>query len=448
MIRALKKRILAGVSLLAVTGLVVSGIPALGAATPGVTKDTITLGMSSAQSGAASPGYNKVGPAMRAYFNYINEKGGVYGRKIELKLEDDKYVPTNAVNKVNKLILRDKVFALVGNLGTATHTAALKKTPIIKQSVPDLFVNTGYSGFANPKKYPTTFMYLPSYIMEAKIMAKYINDKFPGKKVGILYQDDDFGKDGLAGFKAGGLTFVAGGTQKYASLSQATVGLTAQMTALKSSGAEVIILFGVTSATAVAMRTAAGLGYGTTWGPQFIMGSVGADPTTLLTLAGATTPALQAATLRSLTGALSLSFLPAATDTEDEYVKKFIEINTTYNKGVPWDNNVLVGMNQAMLIVQALRAAGENPTRASLISALKSKGGTFASAGYSKLESANNVGYTGYWVGRYNSTGVIAPVDGGKPVVYTTDSSTANGDVAVSTFTRPAMPADGVPTNK
>ena len=448
MIRALKKRILAGVSLLAVTGLVVSGIPALGAATPGVTKDTITLGMSSAQSGAASPGYNKVGPAMRAYFNYINEKGGVYGRKIELKLEDDKYVPTNAVNKVNKLILRDKVFALVGNLGTATHTAALKKTPIIKQSVPDLFVNTGYSGFANPKKYPTTFMYLPSYIMEAKIMAKYIKDKFPGKKVGILYQDDDFGKDGLAGFKAGGLTFVAGGTQKYASLSQATVGLTAQMTALKSSGAEVIILFGVTSATAVAMRTAAGLGYGTTGGPQFIMGSVGADPTTLLTLAGATTPALQAATLRSLTGALSLSFLPAATDTEDEYVKKFIEINTTYNKGVPWDNNVLVGMNQAMLIVQALRAAGENPTRASLISALKSKGGTFASAGYSKLESANNVGYTGYWVGRYNSTGVIAPVDGGKPVVYTTDSSTANGDVAVSTFTRPAMPADGVPTNK
>ena len=448
MIRALKKRILAGVSLLAVTGLVVSGIPAQGAATPGVTKDTITLGMSSAQSGAASPGYNKVGPAMRAYFNYINEKGGVYGRKIELKLEDDKYVPTNAVNKVNKLILRDKVFALVGNLGTATHTAALKKTPIIKQSVPDLFVNTGYSGFANPKKYPTTFMYLPSYIMEAKIMAKYIKDKFPGKKVGILYQDDDFGKDGLAGFKAGGLTFVAGGTQKYASLSQATVGLTAQMTALKSSGAEVIILFGVTSATAVAMRTAAGLGYGTTWGPQFIMGSVGADPTTLLTLAGATTPALQAATLRSLTGALSLSFLPAATDTEDEYVKKFIEINTTYNKGVPWDNNVLVGMNQAMLIVQALRAAGENPTRASLISALKSKGGTFASAGYSKLESANNVGYTGYWVGRYNSTGVIAPVGGGKPVVYTTDSSTTNGDVAVSTFTRPAMPADGVPTNK
>ena len=135
MIRALKKRILAGVSLLAVTGLVVSGIPAQGAATPGVTQDTITLGMSSAQSGAASPGYSKVGPAMRAYFNYSNEKGGVYGRKIELKLEDDKYVPTNAVNKVNKLILRDKVFALVGNLGTATHTAAFKKPPIIKQSL-------------------------------------------------------------------------------------------------------------------------------------------------------------------------------------------------------------------------------------------------------------------------------------------------------------------------
>jgi ABC-type branched-subunit amino acid transport system substrate-binding protein len=448
MIRALKRRTLAGASLLAIAGLVVSGVPAQGAATPGVTKDTITLGMSSAQSGAASPGYNKVGPAMRAYFDYINEKGGVFGRKIVLKLEDDKYVPTNAVNKVNKLILRDKVFALVGNLGTSTHTAALKKTPIIKQRVPDLFVNTGFSGFANPKKYPTTFMYLPSYIMEAKVMAKYIKDKFPGKKVGILYQDDDFGKDGLAGFKAAGLTFVAGGTQKYASLSQATVGLTAQMTALKSSGAEVIILFGVTSATAVAMRTAGALGYGTTWGPQFIMGSVGADPTTLLTLAGATTAEARAATLRSLTGALSLSFLPAATDTEDEYVKKFIEINTTYNKGVPWDNNVLVGMNQAMLIVQALRAAGENPTRASLISALKSKGSTFASAGYSKFDAANHVGYTGYWVGRFNSTGVITPAEGGKPVLYVADSSTSNGDATITPITRPAMPADAIPTNK
>jgi ABC-type branched-subunit amino acid transport system substrate-binding protein len=385
---------------------------------------------------------------MRAYFDYINEKGGVYGRKIVLKLEDDKYVPTNAVNKVNKLILRDKAFALVGNLGTATHTAALKKTPIIKQGVPDLFVNTGYSGFANAKKYPTTFMYLPSYIMEAKVMSKYIKDKFPGKKVGILYQDDDFGKDGLAGFKAAGLTFVAGGTQKYASLSQATVGLTAQMTALKSSGAEVIILFGVTSATAVAIRTAAALGYGTTWGPQFIIGSVGADPTTLLTLAGATTAEARAATLRSLTGALSLSFLPAATDTEDEYVKKFVEINTTYNKGVPWDNNVLVGMNQAMLIVQALRAAGENPTRASLISALKSKGSTFASAGYSKFDAANHVGYTGYWVGKFNSTGVIAPAEGGKPVLYVADSSTSNGDATITPITRPAMPADAIPTNK
>ena len=447
MIRALTKRVRVGAALLATAGLVLSGVSAQAADEPGVTKDTITLGMTSAQSGAASPGYNKVGPAMKAYFDYINEKGGVNGRKIVLKLEDDKYVPTNAVNKVNKLVLRDKVFALVGNLGTATHTAALKRTPIIKSGVPDLFVNTGYSGFADPKKYPTTFMYLPSYVMEAKVIAKYIKDKLPGKKVGILYQDDDFGKDGLAGFKAGGLTFVDGGTQKYAALSQASVGLTTQMTALKSSGADVIILFGVTSATAVALRTAAALGYGTTWGPQFIIGSVGADPTTLLTLARATTAEARTATLRSLTNAISLSFLPAATDTEDEYVKKFIEINTKYNAGAAWDNNVLVGMNQAMLIVQALRAAGPNPTRAGLIAALKSKGGSFASAGYSKFDPANNIGYTGYWIGRYNSTGVIAPIDGGKPVVYTADSSTSNGDVTVSTFVRPAMPADAVPTN-
>ncbi|NDA81251.1 MAG: hypothetical protein EBX92_09105, partial [Actinobacteria bacterium] len=107
MIRALNNRIRVGAAVAAIAGLALSGVPAKAADAPGVTKDTITLGMSSAQSGAASPGYNKVGPAMRAYFDYINEKGGVYGRKIVLKLEDDKYVPTNAVNKVNKLILRD-----------------------------------------------------------------------------------------------------------------------------------------------------------------------------------------------------------------------------------------------------------------------------------------------------------------------------------------------------
>ena len=450
MIRALSKRIRVGAAFVALTGLVASGMPAQGAAIPGVTKDTIVLGMTSAQSGAASPGYNKVGPAMKAYFDYINDKGGVFGRKIELKLRDDKYNPTSAVNNVNRLILNDKVFALVGNLGTATHTAALKRTPIIKRGVPDLFVNTGYSGFADPKKYPTTFMYLPSYIMEAKVMAKYIKDELPGKKVGILYQDDDFGKDGLAGFKAADLKFVDGGVQRYASLSQATVGLKTQMENLQKSGAEVIIIFGVTSATAAALSAAATIGFPTTWRPQFIFGSVGADPTTLLTLARATTPALQARTLASLTGALSLSFLPAATDDSDEYIKEFKKINTAYNKDArfnTWDNNVLVGMNQAMLIVQALRAAGQNPTRASLISALKSKGSTFASAGYSKFDAANHVGYTGYWVGKFNSTGVIAPVGGGAPVVYTADSSPTNGTVTVSTFKRPAVPADAVPTN-
>mgnify|MGYP003339225463 FL=1 len=102
MIRALKNRVRVGAALIALAGLVSSGVPAQAADAPGVTKDTITLGMSSAQSGAASPGYNKVGPAMKAYFDYINEKGGVYGRKIVLKLEDDKYVPTNAVNKIGR----------------------------------------------------------------------------------------------------------------------------------------------------------------------------------------------------------------------------------------------------------------------------------------------------------------------------------------------------------
>ena len=423
---------------LAVSGLALSALPAQALNVRqevGVTATTIKLGITVPVTGIAAPGYNKVAPAMKAYFEYVNANGGVYGRNISLVVKDDGYIPTLAVAKTKELLLKDKVFAVVGALGTATHKAVSRSVNLGRQGIPDLFVNTGYSGFGVKKDYPTTFALLPSYIMEAKIMSSYIKENFSTKKIGIIVQDDDFGDDAIAGFGQAGLTFDS--TIPYASGSQSAAKAAEWVTKLKKDGitnGDVVILFGVTTATAAALAVAGAYGFK----PQWILGSVGGDATTI--------KAATAVPAAVLNGAIGASFLPAPTDTSDEYIKFFQGINTTYNHAVTFDNNVLVGMNSAMMIVQALRAAGQNPTRKGLITALETKGSTFASAGLAPLGySANShVGYTGYWFGKYNLAGELKPVDNAY-VVYTTDSGT--GQVVKSTYKRPALPTNGLPSN-
>ena len=197
------KRLL--VASVAAGALVASALPAN--AETGVSATEIKLGITLPMTGAAAPGYNKLPGAMQAYFDYVNSNGGVNGRKIKLVVKDDGYLPTLAVAKTNELILKDKVFAVVGALGTANNKAVARSVDLGRRGVPSLFINTGYSGFADSQKYPTTYPLFPSYIMEAKIMGQYIKDNFAGKKLGLIYQDDDFGTDAQAGFAAAGIKF-------------------------------------------------------------------------------------------------------------------------------------------------------------------------------------------------------------------------------------------------
>ena len=434
MIEINRRRLLVASAVLATGGLVVSSVPAQ-AFSPhsevGVTNSSIKLGVTLPMTGAASPGYNKLPSAMKAYFDYVNANGGVNGRKITLVVKDDQYVPTLAVAKTNELILRDKVFALLAPLGTANVKAVASSVNPGRRGIPTLFVNTGYSGFANKKAYPTTFTLLPSYIVEAKIMAQYISETYPGKKIGLLYQDDDFGDDALAGFKQAGLTFTV--KVPYASGSQGVAGVPATwIQKLSAANVDVVVLFGVSSATGAALGTAAVMKYA----PKWVLGSVGGDATTIKALG------VPAGVLYGATGA---SFVPATTDTTDEYIKLFTTINAKYNNNAVFDNNVLVGMNTAFVTVQALTAAGKNLTRKGLISALEKKGAKFSSAGLVPLNfsATSHVGYNGYWFGTYGPTGDLKP-NGGVYTVYTTDSGT--GAVVKSTYKRPAMPADGLPT--
>ncbi len=424
------------VAIAAVAALAVSALPAQ-AFSPrsetGVTSTTIKLGITVPLTGSAAPGYNKVPYGMKAYFDYVNDNGGVNGRKIQLVIKDDQYVPTSAKSATNDLILKDKVFAIVGSLGTANNEAT---TPFINsKKVPRLFVNTGFSGFANTKKFPTTYSLFPSYVMEAKVIGQYLADNFAGKKVALIYQDDDFGSDAISGFGTK-TTFAL--KISYPSGQQSPALALDWISKIQEKGIDAVVVFGVSSATAYALDAAQNKGLDSK--TQWILGSVGADPLTI--------GFVKANALKQLPNAVAASFMASPSDLDNPYIKQFREINTKYNKGASFDNNVLVGMNAGMLTVQALRAAGTNLTRANLMKAIETKGSTFASAGLSPISwsTSSHVGYNGYWFGKLAATGTMTPLDGvGNYVVYTTDS--ASGPVVKSTFKPIAMPTKGLPTN-
>ena len=423
-----RRKLITASAVLAIVGLAATAVPAQ-AREVGVTSTQIKLGMTLPMTGTASLGYNKIPGAAKAYFDYLNANGGINGRKVTLVVKDDRYVPTEAVAKTNELILKDKVMALLAPLGTANVKAVASSVNPGRRGIPVLFVNTGFSGFADKKKYPTTYTVLPSYVMEAKIMGEYIKENFAGKKIGLLYQDDDFGTDALAGFKTAGVNFAV--RVPYASGSQSATAAAGWITKFKAAEADVVILFGVSSATSAMLGTAAQLKYA----PQWMLGSVGGDATTIRATG---VPAAV------LTNAIGFSPVPATTDMKDEYVKFFSDIYAKAVPGSPFDLNVLLGMNTAFMTAQAIKAAGPRLTRKSLINAINTKGATFANsalvpAAYSRT---SQVGLTGYWVGRYSSTGDLAPI-GGSYVAYTTDSG--SGAVVKSTYKRPAMPAKGLP---
>lgn len=423
--------------------LVLTALPAK-ASDPGITSDEIVFGMQLPQTGAASPGYNKVDDATRAYFDYVNSKGGVNGRNLRLVVKDDVYNAGITLTSVAELINDDKVFGFIGNVGTQTQSAVIDR--INRDGIPHLFTLTGYSNFYNnPKKYPTTFGGLGTYFAESKIVGEYVKKTFAGKKVGILYQTDDFGRNALAGFNQVGLRFEDGKTAaKFVAGTQGSIGLTSQLNQLKSNGVEVVLFAAVASALAIAISTANAIGYKPA---NWVVTSVGADATTFQTILGARgVPAASSAAL--LNGVITASFAPAPSDATDPYVAAFKKINDEFNKGPDkrWDNNILIGMNNAYLLVQALNGVGKNVTRKNLISYLetngkKMSGAAFTPLGYSK---SSHAGYIGYWIGKYDAQTNITPVDATR-IIYTTDSG--KGAVRVltdKTFKRAPVPADTI----
>ena len=332
----------------------------------GVTKDTITLGATVPLSGAAAA-YGTIAKASEAYFNYVNAHGGVHGRKIKYIYLDDGYNPAQTVPLTKQLVEQDQVFATFGGLGTQTQTSV--EQYLNAKKVPQVFVATGATTFsagesADGKKYPYTFGWQPVYQGEAYIYAKYLLQHSPNAKIGVIYQNDDYGQDYLNGLKKG-LGDKASSMIIATQNNDATAtDLSSQIVHLKASGADTFMIFETPGPSIISLVTANAIG----WHPTIYLNSV-SSPAAYVKIAetAAKDPA-------AVNGLLTVAYLQDilqpqyASDAGTQLYKQVMA--QYYPSGNVDDGFNLYGVATAWSMVDALTKAGVNPTRASLITAL------------------------------------------------------------------------------
>jgi branched-chain amino acid transport system substrate-binding protein len=332
-----------------------TGTPTPAAEVPGITDTEIILGQHGPLSGTYGAAYAPVIGGVQAYFKYVNaEKGGVCGRKIVLNVEDDQYLPSGAVDAVRKLLERDKVFAIIGGIGTAAHSAVWEE--LNEQGVPDLWILSGaHKWAADPQKYPWSVPLLPDYYVESTIVGRYISENMPEKKVGILYENTDFGKDELAGLK-NGLDPDKNELVSDQSYEITAVSIRSEITNLKNAGAEVVHCGGNPPSCAQLIKEADRMG----WHPQFFLGFVNSDPAMFLY-----------ASPQLMDGAISLQANKLSDWTDDPAVAEHHRIMKEYGE-YPVGNFTIVGEAVAVLTVEVLSRTCDDLTREGLIDAVHS----------------------------------------------------------------------------
>jgi ABC-type branched-subunit amino acid transport system substrate-binding protein len=401
--------------------------------TPGVTATSITFGTHQPLTGPAAPGYSEIAPASQAFFDYVNAHGGVFGRKIHLTIKDDAYNPTNTVNVVHQLVLQSNVFGIFEGLGTPTHTKVVGFLNASK--VPDMFVASGCPCWDNGTSQPYTFGWQPNYTIEGKVLGQYLKQHFAGQKIGVLYQDDDFGQGGLAGIEDEIPASQIVAKEPYQS---GVTTLAPQVTAIKAAKAAVMVDFTVPIYTAIAQLTSFTLGYK----PQLVVSNVGIDPTTVGALLKTVSKGKASGT-GLIEGAITDAYLPSPTDLSNSWITLFRKIHAQYDASAPFDGNVVYGMANAYTLVQALKAAGKNLTRQDLVKAVENDGASWTGPGLVpfRYSTTQHGGYSGV---------EMAKVAGGKIVTFggpmRTDP-TKGSPITPYTGKQPAAPASGIPTN-
>jgi ABC-type branched-subunit amino acid transport system substrate-binding protein len=321
---------------------------------PGASDNEIKIGQTIPHSGPGSL-YGVLGRVGEAYFQSLNEKGGINGRKVKFLTMDDSYSAPKAVEATRRLVEQDEVLALYGSLGTAPQTAVHKY--LNSKGVPQLLLNTGASKWNDPKNNKWTMAGLPLYPTEARILAKYVVSMNPNAKVGILYQNDDFGRDFLGPFKDE--LAKAGGAAKV--IAEVTYDLTdptidSQLINLAKSGADVFYNITTGKATSQSIRKVVELGW---------------KPLQLLSAGSTGRSILEAAGLENAKGIISIAYgkdIGSPLYAKDPDIVAFEALRAKYLPTISADNSIaFFGYGQAVSMAEILRRCGDELTHENVL---------------------------------------------------------------------------------
>jgi branched-chain amino acid transport system substrate-binding protein len=401
-----RKLIVCAVGLVAALALTVPGAFGGATQTPGVSAKSITIGGTFPLTGPAAS-YAPIPLGMKAYFAYVNArrgpdgKRGVMGRQIVFKYYDDGYNPANTAQLTRRLVEQDKVFATVGGLGTEPQLAVREYMNQMK--VPQALVSTGASQFSSQwREYPWTTGWQPDYIAEGRLYGLHLKANQRGKKIGIIYQNDDYGKDYLYGFRSAlGKSYADANVVSQEPIEATATSAASQMTKIKASGAQVLAVFQLPTPTVRTVATGKALGFNP---DQIYMNSVAAIKPAMDAMVGAAGAAYT-------NGIITIAYYKDPQDSkwdDDAAMKLYRTIIAKYGGGANAnDPQVMYGVAKGETFVQALYKAGKSPTRAGLMSALLSLDSTnrFLLPGM-KMKSSKTDHYiiSQMQLQRYNST--------------------------------------------
>ncbi|MFH1343790.1 MAG: ABC transporter substrate-binding protein [Pseudomonadota bacterium] len=320
----------------------------------GATDTEIKVGQTVPFSGPASA-YATVGKAQAAYIKMINESGGVKGRQINLIQYDDAYSPPKTVEQVRKLVEGDEVLLTFQIIGTAPNAAVQKY--LNAKKVPQLFAATGAARFTDPKNFPWTFGFNPSYFVEGRIYGQYILKEYPNAKVGVLYQNDDLGKDYLEGLKAGLGDRAAKMVVAEVSYELSEPTIDSKILKIRDSGADLFFSASTPKQAAQAIKKIAELG----WQPVHIVdinaNSVGA--------------VLKPAGLEASRGIISVGYVKDPSDPsfkDDAGMRRYLAfMQKYYPEGDKYSNLNVYGYITTQLLIQVLQQCGDDLTRANVL---------------------------------------------------------------------------------
>jgi branched-chain amino acid transport system substrate-binding protein len=317
---------------------------------PGASDTEIRIGQTIPYSGPASA-FGAFGKVQQAYFRMLNDKGGINGRKVTFVSRDDAYSPPQTVEMTRRLVESDEVLFTFGSAGTATNLAVRKYMNARK--VPQLFVGSGATQWGDPKNYPWTMGWAPSYGTEARIYAKYILANVPNAKIAVLYQNDDFGKDLLNGLKAGLGEQAGKMIVKEVSYEVTDPTVDSQIVSLQSAGANVFLNASTPKVAAQAIRKAADLG----WKPLQFVAFVSSSIGSVLTPAG----------LDRASGVMSIQFLKDYSDprwANDPGMQEYVAFLKKYMpEADPKDFLVAYGYAMVQTTAHVLQQCGDDLTR-------------------------------------------------------------------------------------